>query len=241
MNRRLTVVGDKFIGFAKNDDVVTLTQIVHDITCDEIPDYCDEIYLAQGISYTEKNKLENLLLSSALEVRISYLNGLDRKENLVFVHKIQEQNVVIAKPEKLGEGHYQSYLLIDNNCEIMADHVTGMHLQGMLIIEAGRQMMLSIIENYFPKPSKDFLYRFTLESKSIKFNKFLFPIDVSIESFLTINSRKNGNLRATLVNKFQQNNINCAEVSIDFSVYKESFVLKKETELVEELLSTFHK
>lgn len=71
-------------------------------------------------------------------------------------------------------------LLIDENCELMQDHQSGQHVQGMVLIEAARQGMIAIAEQYFI-PDNEIDYAFVLNDMSVKYNNFTFPVAASIE------------------------------------------------------------
>jgi hypothetical protein len=50
-------------------------------------------------------------------------------------HKHKDHNTLIGAPEQIGERVYSAPLLIDERSELMGDHQTGLHIQGMLQVE----------------------------------------------------------------------------------------------------------
>ncbi|MBD2810814.1 hypothetical protein ID853_07945 [Xenorhabdus sp. Vera] len=70
-------------------------------------------------------------------------------------HKHKRKNVLISKTIKTGDTSYQCHLLIDDDCAEMADHVTGQHIQGMVLLEACRQMINSVSERFLIKTGRN--------------------------------------------------------------------------------------
>lgn len=66
-------------------------------------------------------------------------------------HKNKAENVLISEVSQIDVASYQCHLLIDDGCAEMADHVTGQHVQGMVLLEACRQMVNSVSERFLIK------------------------------------------------------------------------------------------
>lgn len=184
------------------------------------------IFLGQGIIKSQLTILTNFFIKN----NIAYTSciGKNTIEDKKFVHKRKAKNVVITKPVLLSKFEFIGFLYVADNCEILDDHVTGLHLQGMLIVEAARQMMISIVENFFLGDSDKFRKRFTLVNIKSEFNSFLFPITVEIKANLKNFTNNNGNLISEINCAFIQNNIICANVHISFRVHNEKSLLRKE-------------
>lgn len=78
---------------------------------------------------------------------------------------------------------FESHLMLNDRCAEMSDHVTGQHLQGMILIEAARQMTLAVTEMYFIDSNdrekiSDFRVRMRLFCKD-KLENFKVPQQVS--------------------------------------------------------------
>jgi hypothetical protein len=70
-------------------------------------------------------------------------------------------------------------VLIDENCEMMRDHQTGLHIQGMLLVEAARQAYLATMEKFYIENSTEKNY-FIFNKLNVGYNKFSFPLPSSI-------------------------------------------------------------
>src|SRR6056297_3072091 len=73
-------------------------------------------------------------------------------------HKRETCNTLISRPERLDEDHYTLDICIDQDCELMGDHQSGQHVQGMILVEAARQAFLAVTETYFPNPVAEKTY-----------------------------------------------------------------------------------
>ncbi|ETS33145.1 A-factor biosynthesis repeat protein [Photorhabdus khanii NC19] len=56
---------------------------------------------------------------------------------------------MIGVAEKVNKNLFSLPLLIDERCELMADHQTGQHIQGMILIEACRQTFIAVTEEFY--------------------------------------------------------------------------------------------
>jgi hypothetical protein len=63
------------------------------------------------------------------------------------VHKSKQQNVVISRltPTIKKDLTYKASLIVDNENELILDHVSGYHVPGMIFIEATRQLAMAAL------------------------------------------------------------------------------------------------
>ncbi|WP_233420966.1 AfsA-related hotdog domain-containing protein [Xenorhabdus nematophila] len=66
-----------------------------------------------------------------------------------YSHKRIPHNTIIGSTRKENENSFSLPLLIDERCELMSDHQTGQHIQGMILIEACRQTFIAVTEEFF--------------------------------------------------------------------------------------------
>lgn len=122
--------------------------------------------------------------------------------------------------------------MIDENCELMSDHTTGCHIQGMVLVEASRQMALSISERYLLPELLQLNNYFTLNNIEVKFKNFLFPIDVEIHCIVSkyelINDKR---LNAQIKIDFYQNNQLAVEAMVEVSAFEKMQLVKTEQTL----------
>jgi len=226
----ITIVGNKFSGSLNNKKIVTAAYFLENFN-KQLYQNDSIVFLGQGIRKRDLKTICNILSSKKILYESCIGNNVIEKKK--YVHKAHSKNVMITKPKKILEHKFSSMLYISDNCEMLNDHVTGVHLQGLLIIEAARQKMISVIENFFLEKKNNFNKRFTLININSIFIHFLLPASVKIISILNILSVKNNNLTAKINCDFIQNNTICATININFSVRDEKTVLRKESILAE--------
>lgn len=122
-------------------------------------------------------------------------------------------------------------LLIDERCELMADHQTGQHIQGMLLVEASRQAFIGVTEEFIYQQESGRYY--VINSMAINFASFLFPLPALVHfEFLEkdINDRR-GRFKAQV--RVTQHQTLCATMDVSFTVYPSTLIAEKEKSLAE--------
>ena len=122
-------------------------------------------------------------------------------------------------------------LLIDERCELMADHQTGQHIQGMLLVEASRQAFIAVTEEFIYKQEAGRYY--VINSMAMTFSSFLFPLPALVHfEFLEkdINERR-GRFRAQV--RVTQHQTLCATMDVSVTVYPSALIAEKEKLLAE--------
>lgn len=173
MNSRMLVVGDRFHAFARNEKVICVSDL-EEVLADDQPGYEDvEFELGQGVSASRVRRL------------IEIAESKNRRECLMFeplikcgskhVHKHRPENSMLSIPRKVGLNVYEADVLVDDASELMTDHSSGQHLQGMVLVEAARQMILAVTEEFYSegweKP-----YSFIWSEIAVKFLAYAFPV-----------------------------------------------------------------
>ncbi|NUR57738.1 MAG: hypothetical protein HOV87_03405 [Catenulispora sp.] len=92
------------------------------------------------------------------------------------VHKHDPRNVLLADFEYCGPHTFEASLRLHNDNELLQDHQSGPHLQGMVLIEAARQMFLAICELEYLRPWSDQAFSFLLTQLDTRFNRPVFPL-----------------------------------------------------------------
>ncbi len=177
MKKRMVIVGDKFEEFASNEMVVTISE-AEEVFSNDRSEYFDVLFeLGQGVSAERANRL------------ITFAELTGRREQLLFqpvvkcgqrlVHKCHPENSLISLPKKISDRIYQADMLIDDECELLTDHVSGQHLQGIVLIEAVRQMILAVTEEYYARKIEG-PRSFIWHGIQIDYLGYAFPIASSI-------------------------------------------------------------
>lgn len=96
------------------------------------------------------------------------------------VHKHDARNVLVADFEYSGAATFEASLRLHNDNELVQDHQSTAHLQGMVLIEAARQMFLAICELEYLRPWPDRKFSFLLTQVNTRFDRPVFPLPVRI-------------------------------------------------------------
>ncbi|MFK8259349.1 AfsA-related hotdog domain-containing protein [Erwinia sp. AnSW2-5] len=235
--KKLLVVGDKFNEFAKGKDALTISQLE---LLTQIPanilDKEHEIIIGQGVrkDFAEKvisNQAKNT--TNGNKLKIFSLEELANNKKNTHCHKKLEHNILIGLAEQTEHNSdlFSMPLLIDERCELMADHQSGQHIQGMLLVEASRQAFIAVTEEFIYKQETERYY--VINSMAINFSSFLFPLPAMVHfEYLEkdINDRR-GRFRAKV--RVSQNQTLCATMDVSFTVYPAGLISEKEKSLAE--------
>ncbi len=231
------VVGDKFKNFSANKFVITMSELDKLTNIYRIgsqPKYT--FLIGQGVSAI---KLEDLLRKINKNGLANYFSirkcdVLDNKNSQQSCHKEKLDNVMITTPRVFAKNIYISQMSLQDECAEMNDHVTGLHIQGMALIEAARQMMLSVSELYILDEEKSGKYYFVLNNVNTSFHQFTFPLQVSLLcEVINLEITNRGAIKAKMKFSFMQNNAKITEVEINFAAYEKKFLEAKEKSLAE--------
>lgn len=186
MNKRIVlVVGDKFSAYVQGKEAMTFSNLrgLLSLSIPLMPRQGPTVLVpGQGLSDEQvQTLLEEAAHSPNLEqFDFSLWHGLPRRAPSTLTHKYRPENTLISTPVRRAADRYSMHLLIDENCELMQDHQSGQHVQGMILIEAARQGMLAVVEQDF-LPDNDIDYAFVLNDMAVQYNNFAFPVAGTIE------------------------------------------------------------
>ncbi len=219
------VVSDKFSGLSKLDNkhVICYSDFVGKLINDQI----DEpilAYIGQGINTVKVDNLKKIISSKNLDEQVQLISNPNPKAQKQSVHKEDEKNVAITEPRAIGENTYEAELLLDDDCAEMSDHVTGIHVQGILLIESARQMMMASTEKELEKRNIENSYAYVLKSISIEYFQYLYPIYSRLVCTLhDFTFSEKGYIEANLDVEFFQSNKSVCVVNC----HAQGFVKKK--------------
>lgn len=152
----------------------------------------------------------------------------------VFTHKRQVHNIIISEPQQRTSVDYVATLLVDESCAEMSDHLSGKHVQGMVLIEAARQMVLAVGEKFFISTSQRGQRSFVTHRMEAQFDDFILPLAVEIRCHIdSLRRGSDSNFKATATISFHQAGARPATVRFMFSVLDKKFLEAQETRLVE--------
>ncbi|HVI49815.1 MAG TPA: AfsA-related hotdog domain-containing protein [Candidatus Sulfotelmatobacter sp.] len=239
MNKQIIfVVGDKFFQFSHGKNVLTVSQLRGLMTVSGLMIFEHnhvEIQPGQGLSDQDVLGILQLAAASPHSERfdLSALERMSRRAPASQSHKHKSENTLISMPRQLSEREFLLDLVIDENCELMRDHQTGQHLQGMILLEAARQSFLAVSEAFF-LPEDGTKFYFVIHEMVARYHHFAFPLPAVIRYRLREHEGANP-LRQHFVADITVEQ--CGEVVssfvTDFTAFEDSRISVKEGKLAE--------
>lgn len=176
MQESYILVGDKFATFANQENVTTPLVFAAALENGHIG-RC-HVIRGQGVSDAWMAHIAELSERSDVAVSLSCDVIRSQRASSRSCHKVKRQNILISEPRRIKNDTFGAQLLVDEDCELMGDHQSGHHLQGMLLVEAARQMFLAVIERFLRPGHANYAVINHLNSS---FHTFAFPLAVDIE------------------------------------------------------------
>lgn len=233
LTREICVVSDKLKAFADNERVLIVSQFL-ELLAEESQHAHGTYYnvhIGQGISDAGLDNIFSTIKNNRLTARFNFLGITQdtRRASLKATHKHEVKNIMISQPERLSDSVFESYLMLDENCAEMSDHVTGQHIQGMVMVEAARQMINALTEDHLltPEQAKDTSY--VLNNVDSKFYQYIFPLEVKLRcEIVKIRRVANNNFTASTKISVMQGDEVMMEVGLGYSVISKSYIEQKE-------------
>jgi|TARA_R110002167_G_scaffold184717_1_gene385225 hypothetical protein len=229
MGRRL-ILGDEIIEKIDCEISIRYSELLEALEKKDKHIYEGVIFhIGQGLSQSERDTLYKI----SSQQKLFDINGkkstIELKE---MVHKKKSHNVMISEPIK-NDDIYTSTLLLDDSCDEVSDHVTGLHIQGIVLFESCRQMMLAVSERFLFKKltSKDQM-RCILNTTNTDYLCFAFPVETQIKMKVE-NNKQVKKRQFCFKSTFQitQNERVVAIIQIDFLLVSEQNIAKLENKL----------
>lgn len=236
------VVGDRFAGFCTRPNVFTVSQFATRLRKGDLVTNGGRYRarFGQGVSAYEE------ALISAVVSRSPGRDQLDvvplTAPDLVprhLAHKCNDVNVLIEHLRLDDDGRtYVADLRIHNNNELLLDHQTGQHVQGMVVVEAVRQMFLAVCEKYLTVSRQDVHYYHVIDQLNTTFRNFLFPLPAVLRfTVLSMTEDKPGRERFQVVCRIEQGGTVCAESEVTFTAFDDRLITPKETQCADRALA----
>lgn len=194
-NRILLVVGDKFASYVKSKDAITVSQLrgLLSLPVHMLPGQSRTVLVpGQGMG---DDCVQQLLSDASVSPNIAHFDfslwhNLPQRASSALSHKHNPKNTLVSMPRQVTANTFELHLMIDEDCELMNDHLSGQHVQGMVLIEAARQAMLVVTEQFL-MPDNDINYAFIFNALSVKYSHYTFPVNAIIRTCITERSVDN--------------------------------------------------
>jgi len=235
-NNIYIVVGDRFNGFCNDEDsVLTESSLIEKLFTDPIPDYEVLFLIEQGVRINEIHSAIKLKDPSGLFYKTIKKRDVPRAIKRL-AHKSNPENILVSYPIKVNDTEYEMELILDQCGEMFLDHMTGMHIQGMVLLEAARQSFLAVTELfYLSNEKKD--YYFVIKNIDTRFISFVFPlysyIKYTVCSYTKKDNRHVFEVKAAII----QSGEVCAEFNIGFTAFLEEFISEREKAKAKEAIA----
>jgi hypothetical protein len=242
LDKALLIVSDQFHQFATRKDVMTTTQLYHLLNTEDVilPNTRSiRLIPGQGFSHNTITNLLNLAKTAknAAHFDFSLWYNLPQRASKELTHKHKTENILVSTPTRASDTEFNMSILIDENCEMMNDHQTGLHVQGMLLLEASRQGYLAIFEEYFFSSSQEKKY-FIFNSLQVNYNRFAFPLPATLSvTIRKIDVRNSKKQHAIMDMEIIQCGNSAASFSLDMTMMADKRVTSMESKLANQSLN----
>jgi len=233
----MMVVGDKFVNFTQHENVVTVAQLemLIKIPSNVISDNT-EFIPGQGIcqdslSTIVKNRSTNE------KINLNSLVGYASEKKNSYSHKKLKSNTLIGSCSQISNSMFSLPLIINENSELMSDHQTGQHVQGMILVEASRQAFIAVTEEFFMTENRGNSY-YVINNMNIDFHNFMFPLPATIHYEVTEKDINDRRARFNAIISVIQDGKLCSSMSVRFTVYPSEVISSRESDLAAIALSS---
>lgn len=155
-------------------------------------------------------------------------------------HKHRPENILVSAPEQQPDGSFTADLLLHERNELMLDHLTGQHIQGMVLTEACRQMFLAVTERYCLSNYPAAKRYFVINSMNIRYLAFAFPLPTQIR-YRLIDQQQPKPDRVSIhadMDVLQGQQV-VAGMDVKFTVFDDAYISNRERKLATEAVSNY--
>ncbi|SDP02617.1 A-factor biosynthesis hotdog domain-containing protein [Actinopolyspora xinjiangensis] len=241
MLNSVCLVGDRFAALGSHENVRTVSGFVSEVRSGVYDELAGPLLVWEGQGITP---YEREYVTGALETRGLARKVLMQPNDLPAVprsqaHKHRDANVLLSSLKRISEGQYRAALRLHPDNELLLDHQTGEHIQGMVVIEAFRQMFMAFCEKFVATALPDRHYYYVWHGMDIRFENFLFPLDADIDcTVISSDITDPARLKMTVDLALHQAGTPAAKARIDFTAHDSARLSSKEHRLAAATVST---
>ena len=231
--RFILAVGDKFSHFGIGKDVITLSQLKAILGMPKmLIANTGRVIVIPGQGLGDDDVEDILSLAAGTpdcgHFDFSLWHRLPKRASRMLSHKVRPENTLISEPRQIDEDIFELDLLIDEDCELMSDHQSGQHLQGMILVEAARQSLLAVTEAFF-LPQDGSRFAFVFNDMSISYANFAFPLDARLRYVIKAKDiRGTKRLQFDVEITIEQCGVTSATFASTFTAFEEHRIASKE-------------
>lgn len=234
----LLVVSDRFNSFASRSCLMTYSELLIALRGGGSQSFRGVQFVAgQGLDEMQIDHAYCLALSQGLEAEFAHWRLWRRVviSDEAMCHKHRSENVLISPPVKSDEGLFVSELLIHSHNELVLDHLTGEHVQGMVLLEACRQMFLAVTELHCLDGFTGEMRYFVINEMAVRYLAFAFPLPAQIRYRLLSSERTRPNrlvVQASM--EIWQCGLAVTDMDVKFAVFNAKELREREARLADE-------
>lgn len=237
----IIAVSDAFEEFSKKLGLICYSDLIEKLSSNDTTNLVHrDVIAGQGLSDSEIDYAYCLAMSIGLDKEFKHWYYWNRhpRADCSMSHKQKPENVLISEPQRISDDQFYVDLFLNPQSELMCDHLTGQHVQGMVLIEACRQMFLAVTERFcldgFPTAG----HYFAIKDISISYMEFAFPLPTEIRYYLRDKQQTKAD-RITFEAKMEvwQNQRQVAEMTVRFTVFDSEYLAKHEATLAGKALT----
>ncbi|WP_329047964.1 A-factor biosynthesis protein AfsA [Amycolatopsis sp. NBC_01488] len=183
--RAVVVVADRFARYARGDRVLTMSGLLALIEAagSETGDGHWVVHAGQGVDGTDCDLIETATDKSGAPVCLADPAGFRKPyAPAAIVHKDRQPNVLLSAVHSPEDRLCRADLRIHRDNELILDHHTGEHVQGIVIVEAMRQICIAQFETAVRAGLGPVAYAGVWQRIDLSFRDFLFPLPATVES-----------------------------------------------------------
>lgn len=181
----VVLVGERFDGFLRAGLGVTAAGFARAVSHGEYDDLPEpvQVILGQGLDEEAVTTATDAIAARGLGGRLLPDPGdLPVPVATGAVHKHDARNVLLADFRFDGAQTFEASLRLHNDNELILDHQSGAHLQGIVLIEAARQLLLAVCELEYLRSWPDQRFAFLLSQVDVRFDRPVFPLPLRIRA-----------------------------------------------------------
>ena len=181
------VIGNCFAEFSQNRNVIGISDLIHAFRTGDGFTFGDDVRFIAGQGLQEAlidDLFEEAEKTGRMHLFARWKGG--ERAGAPLSHKRRSENTMITTPLQTAEDRFEAELCLDERVDMISDHVTGQHLPGMILMEAGRQMFIATFERHFNEEQAEVSFLITVMNNT--FHHFAFPVATRIR--MTIQEKK---------------------------------------------------
>ncbi len=234
------VLGDAFDMFEKTDGIMHFSHLLKEIEENNYDSLCDKIFvIGQGIHVEQLDHLTQVFEERKLSTHLNctLIHVPTSKASSRETHKRNHKNIMVSLARAINDSLFEADLHLDDRSELLDDHITGCHLQGMVLMEAARQLFLTVTEQFFLDAYSGRSYYFVIHEMNTTFHRFAFPLKVNmIYEIIEKNVSNPEKLSFFVLIRFMQIDNCVAEVKVKFTASDNDRITSKERSLARNVL-----